>query len=111
MRGAARAAKGEERIDDGPGEHHGEEPENEGPGAHHVSHQVRGASGTIARLRSEPSQRLVPAVELAEYADIADVRRTQENQAVQHVRQALDAPTFPIDVELRPGQHEGRGLR
>ncbi len=72
---------------------------------------IRGVSGTTARLRSEPSQRLVLGVELADYADIADVRRTLENQAVQHVRQALDAPTFPIDIELRPGQHAGRGLR
>ena len=70
-----------------------------------------GVSGTIARLRTEPGQRLVPAVELADYADIADVRRIEENQAVQHVRQVLDAPIFPIDIELRPGQHEGRGLR
>ena len=72
---------------------------------------IRGVSGTTAHLRSEPSQRLVLGVDLADYADIADVRRTLENQAVQHVRQALDAPTFPIDIELRPGQHAGRGLR
>jgi hypothetical protein len=72
---------------------------------------IRGVTGSGAHLRSEPRQRLVVGVELADYADIADVRRHLEDQTVAHVRQVLDAADFPIDVELRPGQRAGRGLR
>jgi hypothetical protein len=72
---------------------------------------IRGVSGASAHLRSEPSRRLVLAVDLADYADIADVRRRLEQDTVSHVRQAIDDPGFPVDIELRPGQHAGRGLR
>ena len=72
---------------------------------------IRGVTGSTAHLRSEPSQRLVLGVELAEYADIADVRHHLEDQTVAHVRHVLDAPDFPVDIELRPGQRADRGLR
>jgi hypothetical protein len=72
---------------------------------------IRGVSGTSAHLRAEPSRRLVLGVELADYADIADVRRQLETRTVPNLRQALEAPDFPVDIELRPGQHAGRGLR
>ena len=79
-----------------------------------VEDEVRGLRGVLdasAHLRSEPSRRLVLGVNLADYADIADVRRLLEQQTVSHIRQAIDEPGFPVDIELRPGQHAGRGLR
>lgn len=72
---------------------------------------IRGVTGTSAHLRSDARRRLVVAVELADYADIAEVRRELENRTVANVRQALDAPDFPVHIELRPGRQAGRGLR
>lgn len=72
---------------------------------------IRGVTGTSAHLRSDPARRLVVAVELADYADIAEVRRELEERTVAHVRSALDAADFRVDLELRPGRQAGRGLR
>ncbi|MDP9443852.1 MAG: hypothetical protein M3P83_05690 [Actinomycetota bacterium] len=40
------------------------------------------------------------------------VRDRLETQVVPQVRHALDAPTLPVDIQLRPekGRETGRGL-
>lgn len=73
--------------------------------------EIRGVVRARAHVKAEPSRRLVLDVELADYADIAAVRDRLESQTVQHVRQALGQPDFPVDITLQPGQHAGRGLR
>lgn len=64
---------------------------------------IRGVGDVSAHFRGSGTQRLSLTVDLAEYADIAEVRRTIETQTVLHVRQALDDPTLPVEVQLRPG--------
>ncbi|RBY91666.1 alkaline shock response membrane anchor protein AmaP [Blastococcus sp. TBT05-19] len=73
---------------------------------------LRGVSSASAHLRDERGRRLSVTVDLTDYADIAEVRRILEERVVGHARQALDDPSLPVDIELRPGRSRsgGRGL-
>ncbi len=73
---------------------------------------LRGVSGASAHMLDRRGQRLTLAVDLTEYADIAEIRHLVEDRVVGHVRQAIDDPGLPVDVELRPGKTRsaGRGL-
>lgn len=73
---------------------------------------LRGVLDASARLVEDRGRTLTLAVELADYADVAEVRRTLEDRLVASVRQAVDDPDLPVDIELRPGRRSGRrGLR
>lgn len=71
---------------------------------------VRGVTGASATLRDQRGRRLGLRVDLADHADIAEVRRVLEERVVGHVRQAVDDPALPVDIELRPGSR-GTGSR
>lgn len=73
---------------------------------------LRGVSDASAQLRDQRGRRLALAVGLTDYADIAEVRAALEGQVVGHLRQAVDDPELPVDVQLRFGasRSAGRGL-
>ncbi|SDQ85525.1 alkaline shock response membrane anchor protein AmaP [Quadrisphaera sp. DSM 44207] len=79
---------------------------------HEVS-AVRGVAGASASLHGEGAHRLSLVVELSDRADLAAVRDHLEEQTVPHVRQALDDPDLPVDVQLRPAatRSASRNLR
>lgn len=73
---------------------------------------IRGIAAASAQVRGERRHRLTLTVDLTEHADLAEVRRALEEQTVAHARQALDDPSLPVDIELRPdrGRSTGRAL-
>ncbi len=74
---------------------------------------IRGVeSASAAVVRPGAEHRLVLTVDLADYADVEHVRSRLEGETVAHVRQAVDDPGLPVDIELRPAARTpGRGLR
>ena len=75
--------------------------------------RIRGVADSSAHVRGEHARRLYLAVDLTDYADIADVRAQIENNVVPHMRQAVDNPDLPVEIELRlsASRTAGRGLR
>jgi len=74
---------------------------------------IRGVADASAHFRGEHAHRLHLAVSLTAHADIADVRAHVEDDVVAHLRQAVDNPNLPVEIELRLGASSkgGRGLR
>jgi hypothetical protein len=68
--------------------------------------RIRGVTGAGAGLRERRGGQLVLTVDLAETADIGAVREALEH-TVAHARQAVEDPTLPVDVQLRPGRSRG----
>lgn len=69
----------------------------------------RGVSGATAHIRGARDT-MDLRVDLTDRADIADVRSKLEDVLVPHLRQALDDPHMPVDIELRLGRTSDRGL-
>lgn len=74
---------------------------------------IRGVADASAHLRGERGHRLHLAVDLTDYADVALIRTQVEGTLVTRVRQAVDDPDLPVEIELRLGaaRSAGRGLR
>ncbi|MCA0144003.1 alkaline shock response membrane anchor protein AmaP [Blastococcus sp. LR1] len=73
---------------------------------------LRGVAGASAHVLDRGGRRVALAVDLTDYADIAEVRQALEDRLVSNMRQALDDPQLPVDIELRPSRTRsgGRGL-
>ena len=63
---------------------------------------VLGVERASARMAGHDAHRLELTVTLSPDADIPRVRRELEERTVVHVRQALDDPSLPVQLELRP---------
>lgn len=64
----------------------------------------RGVSGASASLHDDPHHpRLELRVDVDDRADLVEVRRRVEQEAVAHVRQALELDTLSTRLVLRPG--------
>ena len=66
---------------------------------------VLGVERASARMAGHDAHRLELTVTLSSDADIPRVRRELEDRTVAHVRQALDDPSLPVQLELRPSAH------
>ena len=71
---------------------------------------IHGVSGVTARLRGQQAPRVDLVVDLTRRADVAEVRRTLETEIVPRVREVMDDPTLPFDIQLRPGKKSSRDL-
>ena len=71
---------------------------------------IPGVSGTRVRLRGQHAPRVDLAVELTRRADVAEVRRRLEAEVVPRLREAMDDPRVPVDIQLRPGKNTSRDL-
>ena len=63
---------------------------------------ILGVERASARMAGHEAHRLELTVTLSSDADIPRVRRELEERTVAHVRQALDDPSLPVQLELRP---------
>lgn len=63
---------------------------------------VEGVTSASARIDDRPRPGLSLNVGITDSADINTVRSHLENDVVPHLRQVLDDPAFPVDIELRP---------
>lgn len=63
---------------------------------------ILGVERASARMAGHDAHRLELTVTLSSDADIPRVRRELEDRTVAHVRQALDDPSLPVQLELRP---------
>ncbi len=61
-----------------------------------------GIEDASAHLRERPGRTLVLTVDIAQYADLNTVRTRLEQDAVAHVRHAIDEPDLPVHIEFRP---------
>ena len=71
---------------------------------------VPGVSGATVRLRGQHTPRVDLVVELTRRADVAEVRRRLESEVVPRLREAMDDPALPVDIQLRPGKKTSRDL-
>lgn len=63
---------------------------------------IADVTAVSARIHDRPRLRLALAVDMTDTADIDRLRTQLEDDVVAHVREALDDPDFPLDIELRP---------
>lgn len=69
-----------------------------------------GVVGATGHLRDHRGPRLDLVVDLTRRADVAEIRSRLEAQVIAHLRQALDDPDLPVDIQLRLGQSASRDL-
>jgi hypothetical protein len=63
---------------------------------------IDGVTSATARLHDRPRLGLDLTVGLTNTPDIDKLRAQLEDDVVAHVRQAVDDPDFPVEIELRP---------
>jgi len=63
---------------------------------------VPGVTRASARILDRPRRRLSLTVGMTDTADIDRLRTALEDDVVAHVREAVDDPALPVEIELRP---------
>jgi hypothetical protein len=63
---------------------------------------IPGVTSASARLRDRPQLGLALVVDVTDTVDIDKLRTHLEDVVVAHLREAVDEPDFPVNIELRP---------
>jgi hypothetical protein len=63
---------------------------------------VPGVTRASARILHRPRRRLSLTVGMTDTVDIERLRTVLEEDVVAHVREAVDDPALPVEIELRP---------
>lgn len=63
---------------------------------------ISGVTGASARLHDRPHLGLALVVDITDTVDIDKLRTHLEDVVVAHVRDVVDEPDFPVNIELRP---------
>lgn len=74
---------------------------------------ILGVERASARVAGHDAHRVELTVVLSADADISQVRRDLEERTVAHLRQALDDPSMPVQLDLKPSARavSSRSLR